>query len=91
MAFRIGQFVTLAQEIGPWPEGTTAKIVPNKIKVQADKNSEFAYEHTDLTVEKTYLIVVLTKNPNNHIDSFTVTADEIKVAVLKEKTNDQSV
>lgn len=91
MTFRIGQFVTLAQEIGPWPEGTTAKIVPNKIKVQADKNSEFGYDHADLTVQKTYLIVVLTKNPNNHIDSFTVTADEIKVAVLKENTNDQSV
>lgn len=91
MTFRIGQFVTLAQEIGPWPEGTTAKIVPNKIKVQADKNSDFHYDHADLTVHKSYLIVVLTKNPNNHIDSFTVTADEIKEATVRETTNDQSV
>lgn len=91
MAFRIGQFVTLAQEIGPWPEGTTAKIVPNKIKVQADKDSQFQYDHADLTVRKTYLIVVLTKNPNNHIDSFTVSAEEIKEVTVRENTNDQSV
>lgn len=91
MAFRIGQFVTLAQEIGPWPEGTTAKIVPNKIKVQTDKKSEFQYDHADLEIHKTYLIVVLTKNPNNHIDSFTVSAEEIKAATVRETTNDQSV
>lgn len=91
MTFRIGQFVTLAQEIGPWPEGTTAKIVPNKIKVQADKNSDFNYEHVDLTIHKSYLIVVLTKNPNNYIDSFTVMADEIKEVNVRENTNDQSV
>lgn len=88
MTFRIGQFVTLTEEIGPWPEGTTAKIVPNKTKVQSDAKSEFQYDHKDLEVHKTYLIVILTKNPHNHIDSFTVSANEIKEAVLERNNND---
>lgn len=88
MTFRVGQFVTLTQEIGPWPVGTTAKIIPNPIKVQTDTKSDFRYEHTATTVKRSYLIAVLTKNPNNHIDSFTVSAEEIQVAVLEKKTND---
>lgn len=88
MTFRVGQFVTLTEEIGPWPVGTTAKIIPNPIKVQTDAKSEFGYEHQDFKVKRSYLIAILTKNPNNHIDSFTVTAEEIQVAVLEKKTHD---
>ncbi|ALY08415.1 hypothetical protein FDH66_gp38 [Arthrobacter phage Amigo] len=85
MTYAVGQFVTLTKEIGPWPVGTTAQIKPNPIKVQADNKSDFQYEHHDLAVKRTYLIAILTKNPNNHIDSFTVDEDEIKVAVLEKK------
>ena len=88
MAFSVGQFVTLTKEVGPWPVGTTAQIKPNLIKVQADSKSEFQYEHKDLAVKRTYLIAVLTKNPNNHIDSFTVDESEIQVAVLEKNKND---